>query len=128
MKVAGGTGAFAVTIGTRTWELSITNASYSNWARYTLPCLLDPSDNTQGTIILSSQETGSTILFAEAQVVTDMDIVGWRCNDTGIIDSLPITDSFVATNADTSGATLGQLETEVNEMKLLLRNHGLLLS
>lgn len=29
-------------------------------------------------------------------------------------------------NADTSGATLGQLETEVNELKALLRAHGLL--
>ena len=31
-----------------------------------------------------------------------------------------------ATNADTSGATLGQLETEVNELKALLRNVGLM--
>ena len=31
-----------------------------------------------------------------------------------------------AANADTSGATLGQLETEVNELKTLLRNTGLL--
>lgn len=32
----------------------------------------------------------------------------------------------VAANADTSGATLGQLETEVNELKALLRGYGLL--
>jgi hypothetical protein len=31
-----------------------------------------------------------------------------------------------AANADTSGATLGQLETEVNELKALLRAQGLL--
>lgn len=31
-----------------------------------------------------------------------------------------------AANADTSGATLGQLETEVNEIKALLRTFGLL--
>lgn len=31
-----------------------------------------------------------------------------------------------AANADTSGATLGQLETEVNELKAALRAHGIL--
>ena len=31
-----------------------------------------------------------------------------------------------AANADTSGATLGQLETEVNELKAALRAHGLI--
>jgi fructose-specific component phosphotransferase system IIB-like protein len=31
-----------------------------------------------------------------------------------------------AANPNTSGATLGQLETEVNELKAMLRNHGLI--
>jgi len=31
-----------------------------------------------------------------------------------------------AANADTSGATLGQLETEVNELKALLRTFGMI--
>lgn len=34
--------------------------------------------------------------------------------------------SQAAVNADTSGATLGQVETEVNELKALLRTYGLL--
>jgi hypothetical protein len=42
----------------------------------------------------------------------------------GFFNATPIVQP--AANADTSGATLAQLETEVNELKQLLRNLGLL--
>jgi hypothetical protein len=42
----------------------------------------------------------------------------------GFYDKTPIVQP--SANADTSGATLGQLETEVNELKALLRSLGLM--
>lgn len=42
----------------------------------------------------------------------------------GFFNKTPIVQK--SANADTSGATLGQLETEVNEVKQLLRDYGLL--
>jgi hypothetical protein len=42
----------------------------------------------------------------------------------GFFGTTPATQA--AANADTSGATLGELETEVNELKQLLRDYGLL--
>lgn len=42
----------------------------------------------------------------------------------GFFGATPISQK--AANADTSGATLAALETEVNELKQLLRDYGLL--
>jgi len=42
----------------------------------------------------------------------------------GFFNATPIVQE--SANADTSGATLRQLETEVNQLKQLLRNYGLL--
>lgn len=47
-----------------------------------------------------------------------------KCTLFGIGSVTPIATE--AANADTSGATLGQLETEVNQLKQTLRNFGLI--
>ena len=47
-----------------------------------------------------------------------------KCTLFGIGSVIPVTTQ--AANADTSGATLGQLETEVNELKAVLRLFGLI--
>lgn len=44
----------------------------------------------------------------------------------GLIESVSIIVFDATANADTSGATLGQLETEVNELKATLRTAGLI--
>lgn len=41
------------------------------------------------------------------------------CRQAGIVETQ-------AANPDTSGATLGQLETEVNQLKAVLRTFGLI--
>ena len=55
-------------------------------------------------------------------VIEDM----WAGDKAGISFFDNTVQSQAAANADTSGATLGQLETEVNELKQLLRDYGLM--
>jgi hypothetical protein len=47
-----------------------------------------------------------------------------QCTAFSVGTATPVTTQ--AANADTSGATLGQLETEVNELKAVMRTFGLI--
>jgi hypothetical protein len=68
----------------------------------------------------SQHATGKTVIGAGTNYV----LTAEAGSKLAFFDATPVVKP--AANADTSGATLGQLETEVNELKATLRSLGLL--
>jgi hypothetical protein len=125
---------------------TIDNQTLSN-KTFTSTSLTDSSvafvDNTTPTKFMRFQLSGISASTTRTLTVPDADttIVGTDATQTltnktigdaldhdgttvGFFGTTPATQA--AANADTSGATLGELETEVNELKQLLRDYGLL--
>ena len=84
-------------------------------------CNIEIEAGADNIIIINSHGT-ITIAAGATNIVA----IGCTGSITGAGAGVVVKLSQAAANADTSGATLGQLETEVNELKTLLRNTGLL--
>jgi hypothetical protein len=77
-------------------------------------------NSTTGGFSITAKTSGGTGIAIPASQVAFV-----RCDVTNIVNALPgLVIGTPAANADTSGATLGQLETEVNQLKALLRTLG----
>jgi hypothetical protein len=109
------------------------SADGDRWKRYNdaQPRLF--ADLTNGRFYVGPGSAGPTA-YVGAFGTGSLTLVGTVCNIAGQLDhdgthvgfygATPVTQP--AANPDTSGATLAALETEVNELKALLRSVGLM--
>ena len=94
-----------------TYNQTVTPTAYN---RGMVSYIVGTGGGSQDDIVVVKQDKGDSTVFSKSSLINDRGFFG------ADLTSQP------AANADTSGATLGDLETEVNQLKAVLRTWGLI--